>query len=176
MILKFFIGFLVLIGFFLIYISTRPGHFHYEVTDEIKAPPEVVFLYLSDLQKGGEWSPYEQIDPKMKKEFHGKSNEVGGKLTFRGNADAGSGSLEIMKIVPNELVEFRLTMTAPLKAENIVQYRIKPTESGTQMTWAMSGDGGYIGKLVTFFIDCEKMVTDQFRKGIQNLQNLLENK
>ncbi|WP_374000814.1 hypothetical protein [Bdellovibrio bacteriovorus] len=38
----------------------------------------------------------------------------------------------------------------------------------------MSGDGGFVGKLVTFFVDCEKLITDQFKQGIQNLKDIVE--
>lgn len=174
MFLKAVLGFFGIVGLFLVFVATREGHFKYEVTEHINAPIEKVFPYISDLKKGSEWSPFEKVDPNMKKDYQGPSDQVGAKLVFEGNRDAGSGSVEILKIVPNESVELRLIMTAPMKAENLVVYQVAKDGEGTRFTWSMSGDGGYLGKLVTFFIDCEKMITDQFRKGIVNLKSIVE--
>lgn len=176
MLIKVVLGVLIVVALFLAFIATRKGEFHYETSEVIAAPPEKIFPYVSDLKLGGEWSPFEKVDPNMKKEFVGESNQVGSKLNFTGNKEAGSGSLEILKIVPNEYVQIRLIMTAPLKADNIVEYRLTPEDHGTRFTWSMYGNGGYVGKLVTFFIDCEKMVIDQFRKGFDNLKAIVETK
>ncbi|NUN05764.1 MAG: SRPBCC family protein [Bdellovibrio sp.] len=95
-------------------------------------------------------------------------------MEFEGNKDAGSGKLEILKIVPNESVEIKLTMLKPFHAENIVIYKLAPEGAGTRFSWSMSGDGGFLGKLLNVFIDCEKMVADQFTVGINNLKALIE--
>ncbi|MFV8257172.1 SRPBCC family protein [Bdellovibrio bacteriovorus] len=174
MLIKVVVGILVVVALFLAFIGTRKGEFRYEASEVIAAPPEKIFPYISDLKLGGEWSPFEKVDPNMKKEFIGEPNQVGSKLIFAGNKDAGAGSIEILKVVPNELVQLRLVMTEPLAADNIVEYRLTPEGQGTRFSWSMSGDGGYVGKLVTFFIDCEKMITDQFRKGFENLKTIVE--
>lgn len=176
MLFKVVVSILVVVALFLAFIATRKSEFRYEASEVIAAPPEKIFPYISDLKLGGEWSPFEKVDPNMKKEFIGEPNQVGGKMTFAGNKDAGAGSIEILKIVPNELVQLRLVMTEPLAADNIVEYRLTPEGQGTRFSWSMSGDGGYVGKLVTFFIDCEKMITDQFRKGFENLRAIVEAK
>jgi hypothetical protein len=38
----------------------------------------------------------------------------------------------------------------------------------------MSGNGGFMGKLMTILIDCEAMVGDQFNAGIASLKALVE--
>jgi len=168
MISKILIGLGLGIIVFLVFVSTREGKFHYQVTGEINAPVEKVFPYLSDLQLGSKWSPFERVDPNMKKDYQGN------KLIFEGNAEAGSGELEIKEVVPNESVKMHLIMTAPFKAENDIEYRVQEHQGVTQLTWSMSGDGGFLGKLMNIFIDCESMITDQFRKGISNLKEVVE--
>jgi uncharacterized protein YndB with AHSA1/START domain len=166
--LKIFLSLLGVLVLFLFYVSTREGKFNYSVTMPVNAPVEKVFPYLSDLKLGSQWSPFEKVDPDMKKEY------VGNKLIFDGNSKAGSGSVEILKIVPNESVELKLIMTKPFNAENLITYKVVPTQTGVDFTWSMSGDGGYMGKLMSVFIDCEKMITDQFRTGINNLKQIVE--
>lgn len=155
-------------GIFLGYVYTKESKFNYSVSGELNAPVEEVYPYLSDLKLGGEWSPFEKVDPNMVKTFEGN------KLTFKGNAEAGSGTLEILNTVPNEKVDLKLIMTEPFYAENMIEYKLEPTATGSRFTWSMSGDGGFIGKLMSTFIDCEKMITDQFKQGISNLKTVVE--
>lgn len=162
------------IGVFLIYVSTRDGKFHYERNGLIAAAPDAIFPYIRDLRKGDLWSPYSKIDPNMRSTFSGPEGEVGAVMEFEGNQQAGSGKIEILRIVPNELVELKLTMKKPFRAENIVQYRLTPEAGGTRFSWSMQGDGGFIGKLMNTLIDCEEMVAGSFSEGIQNLKTLVE--
>jgi len=171
---KILIGITAALVIFLGYVSTREGKFNYVRSGMINAPAEKIFPYISDFSKGGEWSPYEKVDPNMKKEISGTPGQVGHKMIFEGNSDAGSGNLEILKVVPNELVEIKLTMTKPVHAENIVTYSLASEGSVTKFSWAMSGDGGFLTKLISVFIDCEKMIAGQFGVGIENLKTVVE--
>ncbi len=171
---RIFLGILLLLLVFLAFVSTRESKFHYERTGLINAPPEKIFPYISNFKMGGLWSPYEKIDPNMKKQFSGPDAQVGSVMQFDGNSEAGSGQLEILRIVPYAFVEIKLTMTKPMHAENIVQYKLTPEGSATRFTWSMSGDGGFFTKLISVFIDCEKMVGDQFNTGIANLKTVVE--
>lgn len=161
---------------FLGYVSMKPSHFHYEKSGVINAPPDKIFAYISNFKMGKEWNPFDQRDPNIKRNFLGTDSQVGSIMEFDGNSDAGSGRLELLKVVPNELVEIRLIMTKPMAADNLIQYRLKPIEGGTEFTWSMSGDGGFIGKLFCTFIDVEKMMLDQFNIGISNLKKVVETK
>ncbi len=174
--MKIIMGILAAVSLFLGYVSTRNGQFRYERSDVIAATPERIFPYLSDLKIGATWNPFALKDPKMKSTFTGPGNQVGSAMDFEGNSEAGTGRLEITKIIPNERVEIRLMMTQPLTADNLIEYRLTPEGAGTRFTWAMSGDGGFMGKLVTLFMDCEKMVAGEFVKGIATLKGLVEAK
>lgn len=166
----------VVLVVFLVYVSTRDGNFKYERSGVIEAPVDQIFPYISNFQLGKEWSPYEQKDPNLKRTFKGNDGQVGSVMEFSGNSEAGSGSLEILKLVPNELVEIKLIMTAPIRAENLIQYRLTPEGTGTRFTWVMSGNGGFLGKLINVIMDCEKMVTKDFALGIENLKRVVESK
>jgi uncharacterized protein YndB with AHSA1/START domain len=171
---KISLGILLVLIIFLGFVSTRESKFRYERSGVISAPAEKIFPYISNFKMGALWSPYEKVDPNMKKTFSGPEAQVGSIMEFEGNKDAGSGKLELLKIVPNELVEIKLTMTKPFHAENLIQYRLTSEASGTRFSWAMSGDGGFMGKLISVFINCEKMVTAQFDTGIANLKTTVE--
>lgn len=174
MLKKILLSVVVVLVVFLSYVSTRESKFNYERSEVINAPAEKIFPYLSNFKLGSQWSPYEKIDPNMKKSYSGTDGAVGSVMEFDGNNKAGSGKIEILSIVPNQRVDLKLTMTKPFKAENHIVYRLTPDAKGTRFTWSMDGDGGFLGKLISVFIDCEKMVGDQFGAGIENLKGVVE--
>ena len=159
---------------FLGYVASRDSQFHYERSGVINAPAEKIFPYLSNFKMGQQWSPYEKVDPNMKRNFINGDDKVGSVMEFEGNRDAGAGKLEFLKIVPYDFVEIKLTMLKPFYGENLVQYKLAPEGAGTRFTWTMSGDGGFPAKLMSVLIDCEKMIGGQFSEGINNLKIVVE--
>ncbi len=161
---------------FLGYVAMQPAQFLYMRGIVINAPPEKIYPYVSDFRLGNEWSPFIKVDPNIKLAYSGPPNGKGAKMTFDGNQEAGSGEIEILRAEPHSEVELQLTMTKPFKAVNTVRYQLVPEGNGTRFTWSMAGENGFLGKLVGIFIDCEKMIGDQFDKGQNNLKELVEAK
>jgi hypothetical protein len=176
MFLKILGGLVLALVIFLGYVSTRNGHFHYERSVSIQAPAEKIFPYLIDFKKGSEWNPYEEKDPNMKKTYSGPEAQVGSVMEFDGNKDVGTGKLEILNIVPNETVLIKLTMIKPFFGENNIEYKLIPENGATKFTWSMDGEGGFMGKLMSVIIDCEKMMSGEFEKGQNKLKTLVESK
>ena len=174
MLKKVMISLTILILLILGIASTKESKFQYERSGIIHASKEKIFPYLSQFKLGSLWSPYEKVDLKMSKKYSEKDGIVGSTMEFSGNSDVGTGKLEILKLIPNEFVEIKLTMTKPFNAENIIQYKLTTAPEGTIFNWSMSGDGGFLGKVITIFINCEKMVGDQFNSGITNLKQIIE--
>jgi hypothetical protein len=171
---KIAIGVLAVIVLFLGYVSTRSGSFRYEHSTVINAPADKIYPYLSNLKLGGQWNPYELVDPSMVKNFSGTDGAVGSKLDFKGNKDAGAGTLEVVELKPNEMAKLKLIMTEPMHGEQWIEYKLAPEGQGTQFTWAMYGEGGFMTKLMGVLIDCEKMFKTQMDKGFDNLKKVTE--
>lgn len=172
--LKIGIAVVIILVVFIGYVSTRDGKFRYERSGVIKASAEQIFPYISNFRMGEQWSPYEKIDLNMKKTFAGNDGQVGSTMEFEGNSNVGSGKLEMLQIVPNESVQIRLTMLKPMHGVNIIDYKLTAEPEGTKFTWIMTGEGGFMSKLMNVLIDCEKMVGDQFSQGINNLKTVIE--
>lgn len=158
---------------FMGYVATRPSHFNYERSRVIAATPEKIFPYLRDFRLGAQWNPYDQKDPQMKRTFSGAAAGPGMIMDFEGNSDVGSGRLEVVREVPGSLVELRLAMTKPMEVSNTVIYRLSPEANGTRMTWSMTGENGFLGKLMTVLIDCDKMMAGDFETGLTNLERVV---
>ena len=50
-----------------------------------------------------------------------------------------------------------------------VDFTFKPQGDKTLVTWSMYGKNGFMGKVVSIFMDCDKMVGPQFEKGLSAL-------
>jgi hypothetical protein len=42
------------------------------------------------------------------------------------------------------------------------------------VTWSMSGKNSFMGKLIGLFMNCEKMVSQQYDKGLANIKEIVE--
>jgi len=161
----------LVIAAILIYAATKPDNFAYQRSTTINAPADKIFPLINDLKAMTTWSPFEK-DPTMKREFSGPNSGPGQVYVF---ADKHSkGDVSVLAAVPNEAVSMRLKMTKPFACDNSVRFTLVPNGSGTSVTWAMSGKQPYMAKLMSTFINCEKMCQTQFDEGLAKLKSLTE--
>ncbi|RYZ71141.1 MAG: polyketide cyclase [Proteobacteria bacterium] len=160
----------------LIAAATRPNQFRYERSIEISATPEQIFPFINDLKEWPKWSPYDKIDPNMKKTLSGPNNSVGpgATLDWEGNSQAGTGHMEITSSTPPGLIQLKLIMMKPMAANNDVEFKIQPIASGSRVDWSMSGDAPFVSKVASLFMNIDKMVGDQFVQGLTALKGLVE--
>lgn len=160
-----------------IYAATKPDTFHYERSVTINASAAKIFPYVNNYKLSQQWSPWEKMDPDMKRSFTGPESGTGAKYAWEGDQNIGSGNMEITESVAPSKVVSRLEFVKPMAAVNTAEFTLEPVEAGgTKVTWSMHGDNTFAGKLVSVFIDCEAMVTEQFEKGLGDLKTLVEAK
>ena len=164
---------LVLVAAVLLFAATRPDTFRIERSIVVKAPPQRVLAQLDDFHRWREWSPFEAMDPAMKREIAGAPQGVGAVYTWDGNSKAGAGRMEIIESTPS-LVRIKLDFSRPMTAHNPAEFLLQPEADGTRVTWAMHGPQPYIGKLMSLVFDTDKMVGPDFERGLANLKRLAE--
>jgi uncharacterized protein YndB with AHSA1/START domain len=157
------------------YAATKPDTFHISRTASIKAPPEKIFPLINDLRRNVSWSPFEK-DPAVKRSFGEIVSGQGAVYAWDGNRDVGAGSIEITEATEPTKVEMRLNMVRPFEVHNTVEFTLEPAGNAgmTNVTWAMYGPQPLLAKIVSTFIDCEKMVGGDFEKGLANLKAVAE--
>ena len=84
-----------LLAVVMIYAATKPGSFRVERSAIIKAPPEKIFPLISDFHLWPGWSPWENIDPNLKRTYSGSENGLGAVYAWEGNKKVGQGRMEI---------------------------------------------------------------------------------
>ena len=158
-----------LIAIFLIFVATRPAHFVIARSAVIPAPAGEVFALVNDFHKWNDWSPWAKLDPNAKNSFDGPAAGVGAKFAWSGNSEVGEGSMKITDSRPDESIQIDLNFTKPMPANDLAVFTFKPDGNGTRVTWTMSGDNGFMGKLVACFFDCDRMAGGQFENGFENM-------
>lgn len=174
MLKKILLVFVLIIAGILAFAATKPDDFSIERSIAIKAPPEKLFAIVNDHHRWSEWSPWDKLDPGMKRTFSGASSGVGANFAWEGNSQVGSGRNEIVESVPPSKIGMKLYMLSPMETTNDVTFTFVPQGESTKVTWRMFGKQPYIGKLINVFIDCDKMVGGMFEEGLSNLKAAAE--
>jgi hypothetical protein len=164
----------VLIAAVLLFAATRPDSFRVTRTTSIKAPPERIFPLINEFNRWSAWSPYEKKDPAMKRTFSGPAAGKGAVYAWEGNKDVGKGRLEIADASVPSRVVLNLDFSEPFEAHNVVDFTLEPKGDATQVTWAMRGPMPFLSKVITLFVDMDRMVGGDFETGLANLKAIAE--
>lgn len=163
-----------LLGALLLYASTKPDVCHITRSIHISAPPGQIFPLIDNLRAMNEWNPFVKAGPDIKLSYSGPASGAGAANDFEGNGKAGAGRLEIIESVPLSKVVMALRMIRPMKCENRVEFTITPQAGGSDVTWSMSGRQPFLGKVMSLFINTEKMVGGAFESGLAGLKTKAE--
>ena len=166
--------FVVIIAAVLIYAATRPNDFVVSRSASIKAPAEAIFPLINDFRRWPEWSPFEKLDPAMRRTLSGADSGIGAAYAWEGNSKAGKGRMEITASVPSSQVSLKLDFEKPFRANNIVDFSLSPSGDATTVTWAMRGARPFIAKLMGLFMDFDNLIGKDFEAGLDNLRRLAE--
>lgn len=172
MFLKILLGAAMLIAVFLAFIALQPSDFRVTRTVDIPVTSDVVFAQVNDLHKWEAWSPWAKLDPQAKSTFAGPAAGVGASMTWSGNDKVGEGTMTIVESRPNELVRLKLEFRKPFQATNEAELRFSGDGKPTTVDWSMSGRNNFLFKAVGIFMNCDKMLGDQFDQGLANLSKV----
>ena len=157
----------------LVYASTKPDTFRVQRSTTVSAPPAAVYALIDDFHRWGEWSPFEKLDPAMRRTFDGAPRGVGAVYAWAGNGKAGAGRMEIVEARPTR-VAIRLDFEKPMRVRNTAEFTLEPAGEATRVTWAMHGPNLFIGKVIGLFVDMDRMVGRDFEAGLAALKAAAE--
>lgn len=166
----------VLIVAVLVYAAVKSGDFHVQRTATIKAPADKIFPLINDYHNWPQWSPYEKLDPTMRKTLSGTPSGKGSVYEWSGNSSAGAGRMEITDSAPASKVTIKLDFSKPMEGHDTAEFTLAPNGDSTNVTWAMSGQMSYPAKIFSVFFNMDKVLGSQFEEGLSNLKTVSEKK
>src|SRR5262245_5626788 len=164
----------VLIVALLIYSATRPVTFRCQRATSINAPVEKVFALINDFHRWGSWSPWEKLDPELKRNYSGSSTGKGAVYAWEGNRKVGEGRMEITEALAPSKITINLDFLKPFEAHNIAEFTLDSKGGSTSLTWAMHGPNTFMTKVMCIFISMDRMVGKDFEAGLANLKAIAE--
>ncbi len=177
MLLYILIGVAVLVALLIAFIATRPDAFVVSRSEVMAVSPAAVFAHVNNLRKWEPWSPWEKLDPGLKRTFEGPEAGVGAVYNWLGDPkNVGSGRMTILESRPAELVLIKLEFFTPFKGEGICDFVFTPEGEKTKVTWSMRGTCNFMAKAMHLVMNMDKMIGTQYAKGLADLKVLVEGK
>ncbi len=138
------------------------------------APAERIYEQIADFHNWTNWSPWEDVDPELKRSFSGAESGPGAVYGWSGNRKAGQGRMEITDATQPSRVQIDLRFEKPFKARNDTWFTISSEGSGSRVTWTMTGQKTLMTKVMGIFTSMDKMIGPDFEKGLGRLKTTTE--
>ncbi|OZC59120.1 transcriptional regulator [Rhodococcus sp. 06-470-2] len=140
----------------------------------VRADAATVHALIDDFRQWVKWSPYEGVDPDLKRTYSGPDAGVGASYSWSGNRKAGAGTMTITESIPEERIVLDLAFTKPFKNRNVTAFLLEPVADGTRVTWRMSGKQSKLFALIGKVFSMDKLVGPDFEKGLRQLAAVAE--
>jgi uncharacterized protein YndB with AHSA1/START domain len=159
----------------LLFAATRPGDFSVQRSIAIKAEPARIYPMLVDFRQWPAWSPWEKLDPTMKRTLSGAPSGPGAVYAWDGSSKVGAGRMEIKDATAPSKLVIQLDFIRPFEGHNVTDFTLAPgADASTQVTWLMRGPAPFVTKLMSVFVDMDKMIGKDFEAGLANLKAAVE--
>jgi uncharacterized protein YndB with AHSA1/START domain len=171
------VGVIAVVGI-LAYAATKSDDFQVQRSISINAGPDKIFPLINNMRGMNTWNPFSEADPNIKITYSGPESGKGARYDWSGNGSVGEGGIEITDVAPPSRVMLKLDMRKPIEGHNTVVFTLEPkggpTGGATTVTWAMSGERPYIGKVMDVLFNMDRMVGGKFEEGLAKLKALVE--
>lgn len=149
-----------------------PSEYRVERSITIPAETGVVWANVSDLEDHEEWSPWAEKDPDMAVTITGDAGQVGQKSEWKGDENVGSGYQQIAMVEENKAVRTDLHFIEPWESQSTATFDLEDLGDSTRVTWGIEGENNFMGKVMSVFMDMDKMVGPDFERGLANLKEV----
>src|SRR5262245_10988888 len=164
----------VLLAVVLVLVLRQPTHYQVERSTTINAPAPVVYGLVNDFHKWDSWSPWAKLDANMKQNYEGPPSGNGAMYSWSGNSQVGEGRMTIVESRPTDLIKIKLDFIKPFAATNATEFNFTQSGNQTNVKWTMSGDNNFIGKAFSLFMNMDKMIGNDFEKGLAQMKQAAE--
>lgn len=165
---------LVLLVLLLLYAATKPSALRVQRSITINAAPDKFFALINDFHNWSKWAPQDRQDSTMTRTFNGPSGGVGATSEWISTGSAGQGRMSITESVPNRRVQVQVDFRKPFKTHNTNIFELERAGNSTTVTWTLETTNPYFMKLLTVFLNMERMFGRHFEIGLRNLKSVAE--
>ncbi|MET0594607.1 MAG: SRPBCC family protein [Polyangiaceae bacterium] len=171
---KILLGVAALIVVLVIVTLLQPSTYRVERSITTNASVENTFAQVNDFHLWNAWSPWEKMDPGMKKTFEGPATGTGSKYAWSGNDQVGEGRMTIEKSEKPSKIDIKLEFLKPFESTSKTTFAFAPAGTGSKVTWSMEGENNFVGKFFCIFMNMDKMIGGDFEKGLAAMKTAAE--
>ncbi|WP_332854837.1 SRPBCC family protein [Duganella sp. S19_KUP01_CR8] len=173
MLKKIAMGVVILVLVVLGLAAMQPDSFRVQRTIAIKAPAEKILPLISDFHNWTSWSPWEKLDPAMKRTFSGAPKDQGAIYAWEGDDKVGAGRMEITGQAPTK-VDIKLDFLKPFESHCQTEFVLETKGELTTVSWTMSGPSDFMTKLMGLAVSMDTMIGKDFEAGLANMKAVAE--
>lgn len=166
--------FAVLLGVLAAIATTKPDQMVLTRSIQVNAPAEQVFPLINDLHNWSQWSPWEKLDPDLKRVYSGEQMGERARYSWTGNDEVGQGEMTITESIPPTKVVIDLHFIAPFEASNVTEFTLNPQGNQTEVAWTMRGPSPFVMRMMSVFVNFDAMVGKDFEAGLAALKAAAE--
>jgi hypothetical protein len=152
---------------------TAPDVITLERSITVAATTADIVPFATDLKNINAWSPWDEKDPNLIREYSDPSSGVGATYHWTGNDEVGEGTMTLTSITDGRAV-MELHFLAPFdaKAEAVITWAAQG--DGTNVTWGFNQKADLMTKVMTVFVSFEDMLGPDYELGLAKLKPLVE--
>jgi uncharacterized protein YndB with AHSA1/START domain len=166
---------LFLIAAVLIFAATKPNIVRIQRSIVVNAPPEKIFAFIDDFHNWSRWAPQDREDSTMVRTFSGPPSGIGAISEWNSAGSAGKGRMSITESRPPTLISIKVDFVKPFQAHNVNEFTLEPAGALTKVAWTMHGTNLYVMKVMSVFVNMDRMMGSHFETGLENLKAVAEN-
>jgi len=152
----------------------EPDEFRVQRSTTINAPAAKVFPLIDDFRRWTAWSPFEKMDPTMRRTYGATTAGKGATYAWEGDGKSGAGRMEIAESTAPSRVGIVLDFEKPIANRARTTFTLSPHGDATLVTWTMESPNRYLVKVMHLFFDAEQIVGDDFARGLADLKAAAE--
>jgi len=174
MFLKIAIVIALLLALVFLFAAIRPSTIRFQRSVVIDASPEKIFGLINDFHNWSRWAPQDREDPTIQRTYSGPASGTGAISEWQGKGSTGKGKMSITESVPFNRISIETDFEKPFVAHNVNEFVLEPDGSATRVTWTMQGTNLYMMKVMSIFVNMDRMMGKHFETGLDNLKAVAE--
>lgn len=140
----------------------------------VDAPPARIYAQIVDFRNWRNWSPWEGLDPQLRRTYSGAEAGTGAVYGWSGNRKAGKGRMAITDTTEPSSVRVDVVFEKPWKTHTDTTFTITAQGAQTRLTWSMTGRNTLMTRAMSIIKSMDGLLGPDFEKGLAELKATAE--
>ena len=154
----------------MIFISLKSDRFHVARSVIIERRPEIVYPFINDFHKWGDWSPLATPSAHASTAFDGSPLGAGAIYQWADDARLGAGKMKIIESSQNERVIIKRHIKKPLEVIDDISFNLTESGAHTEIIWEVNRRLDFIGKAANLLKGLENRTGSDLEDGLKRLK------